>query len=377
MTVTAPPHRKPRAPHRVPLWDNARWLAIALVVVGHGILPLIADSDAAYAVYLFIYSFHVPVFVAVSGYMAKATSPGTRQIKRLLTDIVVPYIIFETIWTTIRWLLGGRFVLDYATASWTLWFLIALALWRVLLPYLAVLRYPLIITMAISVFAGYFAAIDATLALSRTIGLLPFFVFGWALRQRQITGRWLALPPRVIWRWRAGALALFLALAVSIAVFIEPLRDLKVRRFLLYDEPYPTIGYPEWWAGGIRLGLMLFAMVLAIAFLMLLPRKPTWFTALGGATMYIYLLHSFLLFPLRESGVLDGPQPWWVLPGMILLCLSIALLLSQRFVRRVFRPLVEPRVTWLFRREAPSASAPKETLHLPPPAAPPGPPPAS
>jgi hypothetical protein len=65
MTQTAAPNRKPRAPHRVPLWDNARWLAIALVVVGHGILPLIAESDAAYSVYLFIYSFHVPVFVAV------------------------------------------------------------------------------------------------------------------------------------------------------------------------------------------------------------------------------------------------------------------------------------------------------------------------
>ncbi|MET0974790.1 MAG: acyltransferase family protein [Leifsonia sp.] len=357
---------KPRAAHRVPLWDNARWIAIALVVVGHGILPLIAESDAAYGVYLFIYAFHVPVFVAVSGYMAKSTPPGTRQLKRVLTDIVIPYVIFETIWTVIRWLLGGSFELDYATASWTLWFLIALALWRVLLPYLALLRYPLTIAVIISVFAGYFPAIDSTFALSRTIGLLPFFVFGWALRQRQITGRWLILPPRVIWRWRAGAIALFLGLAVVIAVFIEPLRASKVRRFLLYDETYPEFGYDQWWAGAIRLGLILLALVFAVAFLMLMPRRVTWFTALGGATMYIYLLHSFLLYPLRESGVLAGPQPWWVLPGMILLCLGIALLLSQRFIRRAFRPLVEPRAAWLFRRE-PESDAIAGTLHLPPP----------
>jgi fucose 4-O-acetylase-like acetyltransferase len=367
MNAAGSPQPKVRAAHRVPLWDNARWLAIALVVIGHGILPLIAASNAAYSVYLFIYAFHVPVFVAVSGYMAKSTPPGTRQLKRVLTDLVIPYLIFETIWTTIRWLLGGRFELDYATASWTLWFLIALALWRVLLPYLALLRHPLLIAVVISVFAGYFATIDSTFAISRMIGLLPFFVFGWALRQRQVTGHWLALPPRVIWRWRAGAIALFLALAVVVTVFIEPLRDVRIRRFLLYDETYPAIGYDEWWAGGIRLGMLALGMLLAVAFLMLMPRKPTWFTALGGATMYIYLLHTFLLYPLRETGVLEGEQPWWVLPGMILLCIGIALLLSQRFIKRIFRPVVEPRVKWLFRREAtpPKVSG---TLHLPPPA---------
>src|SRR6185503_18597667 len=51
---------------RVPLWDNARWIAITLVVIGHGILPLISEDDLAYSVYLFIYSFHVAVFVTVA-----------------------------------------------------------------------------------------------------------------------------------------------------------------------------------------------------------------------------------------------------------------------------------------------------------------------
>lgn len=336
---------------RVPLWDNARWVAITLMVVGHAILKLISESDVSYAVYLFIYSFHVPVFVAVSGYFAKSGPPGTRQMHRLLTDIVFPYLVFETIWTVIRGLTGHRLWFDYTTASWTLWFLIALTLWRVVLPYLVLLRYPLLISIVISIGAGYLSSVGDAFALARTLGLLPFFVFGWQLRQWQITGRWLALGSAAVWRWRAGALALCAALFAGIALNIDVLRAVKLRRFLLYDSSYGSFGYHEFWAGGIRLGLILLAFALIVAFLLLMPRRQTWFTGLGAATMYIYLLHSFLLYPFRESGILDGPQPAWVMPGMILLSIAISVLLSQKFVLRIFRPIVEPTARWLFRRE--------------------------
>ena len=69
--------------------------------------------------------------------------------------------------------------------------------------------------------------------------------------------------------------------------------------------------------------------------------------------------------------MLAGPQPFWVLPAMILFCIGIAVVLSLKPVRRVFRPLVEPRVRWLFRPEASTATG---TIVLPPEALPPLPP---
>ncbi len=351
-----------KATRRVPLWDNARWIAITLMVIGHGILKLIAESDAAYAVYLFIYAFHVPIFVTVAGYFAKSGTPGGRQMKGVITNILLPYVIFETIWTIVHWLSGGTFKLDYSSASWTLWFLLALAFWRVALPYLVLLRWPLAIAIAGSIGVGYFANVDSLFALSRTLGLFPFFVLGWSLRQWQVTGYWLSMRPAMLWRWRAGALALFALLAAACWFGGDVARDLQLRRFLLYDESYAHIGYPEWWAGGIRLGFMLLAFALVFAFLMLMPRRTTWFTGLGAATMYIYLLHSFVLYPIRESGMLAGPQPWWVLPGMIVFCIALSVVLSMPFIRRVFRPLVEPRADWLFRRTPDTATG---TIVLP------------
>jgi fucose 4-O-acetylase-like acetyltransferase len=345
------------------MWDNARWIAITLVVIGHGILPLIGESNSAYSVYLFIYSFHVAVFVTVSGYFAKSGPPNARALRQVLTDIVFPFLIFETIWTIIKWLLGSEFSLDFATASWTLWFLIALAVWRIVLPYLVLLRYPLLIAIAISIGAGYTESIDSTFALSRTFGMLPFFVFGWKLRQWQLTGRWLELRSAVAWRWRVGAIALFGVTLVLMPLAIETWRDLKLRRFMLYDESYQAIGYDDPWSGAIRLGLLLFAMLLSVAFLVLMPRGAHWFTPFGTATMYIYLLHTFVLYPFRETELLAGDQPFWVLPAMMLFCVAISIVLSLKPVRRVFRPLVEPRARWLFRPEPSTATG---TIVLPP-----------
>jgi fucose 4-O-acetylase-like acetyltransferase len=349
------PSREPGR-ERSPYWDNARFVAIFLVIVGHATLKLIAASDVAYSLYLFVYVFQVPAFVLVSGYFAKATPPGVPQLKRLFTDIVVPYLIFETIWSGIHWAVSGKLKLDYTTAWWTLWFLLALCIWRVVLPYLVILRYPLIISVALSVGAGYLSSFDDTFSLSRAVALLPFFVLGWKLRQWKIADKWLTLRSAVVWRWRVAAILLFAGLAVVSAVGIDEWRHLLLRRFLLYDESYASFGYDQWWAGALRLGFIGLGALCCFALLALMPRRATWFSGLGTRTMYIYLLHSLILYPIRSSDLLTGTTSVWALVGMVVLSLAIAIVLGQPIVKRIFRPLVEPKLSWLFRRSESSAA---------------------
>jgi len=65
--------------------------------------------------------------------------------------------------------------------------------------------------------------------------------------------------------------------------------------------------------------------------------------------MYIYLLHSFVLYPLRETGVLKGEDPSdWLLVAVILAAIGISIALASPIVRTVFRPLIEPKPRWLF-----------------------------
>jgi fucose 4-O-acetylase-like acetyltransferase len=74
-------------------------------------------------------------------------------------------------------------------------------------------------------------------------------------------------------------------------------------------------------------------------------------TAFGQSTMYVYLLHSFALYPLRETGILGGEHAsaMWLV-GMVLASVAISIALSSPLVRRVFRPLIEPKPKWLFRQ---------------------------
>ncbi|HYJ48273.1 MAG TPA: acyltransferase family protein [Microbacterium sp.] len=338
----------PRATRRVPFWDNARFACIVLVVLGHASQRLTYDSDVALGLYLFIYAFHMPALAIISGYFSKSGAPGSRQMARVITDILVPYVIFESLWTVTKWIVEGQANPNLTQPSWTLWFLLALGIFRLVLPYLALMRWPLLWTVAISIGAGYLPNIDSTLSLSRTLGLLPFFALGWWLSDRNVVERLGLLRDRPWWVLAAATAALVVA-GWAAWFFVDGWRAMNLREWLFYDENYASIGGTEWWAGGVRLALMAIALLLSAAFFAVLPRGTHWWTHFGQYTMYVYLLHSFVLYPFRESGVLRDLEPTWIwLPIVVIASVMIALALATKPVRTIFRPLVEPRPSWLF-----------------------------
>jgi len=339
----------PRARRRVPFWDNARFACIVLVVLGHAVQRLTYDSDIALGLYLLVYAFHMPAFAIIAGYFSKSDSPNRRQMARVVTDILVPYVIFEGLWTLTKWLVEGQANPNLTQPSWTLWFLLALGIFRLVLPYLALLRWPLLWTVAISIGAGYLPNVDSTFSLSRTLGLLPFFTLGWWLREHDIVERFDLLRRRSWWM-PVTAVALLAAAGWVAWFFVDGWREMNLREWLFYNENYASIGGTQWWAGGVRLALMAVALVLSAAFFTLVPRRTHGWTHFGQYTMYVYLLHSFVLYPFRESGVLRDLDPTWLwLPVVVIASVLIALGLATKPVRRIFRPLVEPRPAWLFR----------------------------
>ncbi|GMA93729.1 hypothetical protein GCM10025881_05530 [Pseudolysinimonas kribbensis] len=318
----------PRAKVRVPFWDNARFVTVALVVMGHAIQRQTSDSDAALALYLFVYAFHMPAFAIISGYFSKASPPSSRQILKILSDIVVPYVIFQSIWSAVQWIVEGNTNVDLAQPHWTLWFLLSLAVFRILMPYLVLLRFPLAWAVILSVAVGYSPGVDSTFSLARTVGILPFFVLGWQLRQWKVADWWMRLRVGV-WPIRLAALAVFATWAAAVIVNLVPFRNLSVHWFF-YDDSYQGLDAQQWWAGFVRLGLLALTTILCAAFFALIPRRQTFWTSFGQATMYVYLLHSFVLYPIRESGVLkdDHASATWLLT-MVFASIALAIALSS------------------------------------------------
>ncbi|WP_417556636.1 hypothetical protein [Microbacterium sp.] len=176
----------------------------------------------------------------------------------------------------------------------------ALGIFRLVLPYLAILRWPLVWALAISIGSAIWTTSTARSRSSRTLGLLFFFTLGWWLRERDVV-RVPAhrFPPLVAARARRRA---------QVWAFVcwrwLPTWDaVDLRYWFFYDDSYAGLAADQWWAGGIRLGLIALALLLSASFLVLMPRGRT-AGRRSGSTMYVYLLHSFVLYPFRRSGVL-------------------------------------------------------------------------
>ncbi|QPZ37160.1 acyltransferase family protein [Paramicrobacterium chengjingii] len=346
---------------RIPLWDNARFACITLVVMGHGIQRLVGDSDAALTVYLVIYSFHMPAFAFISGYFSKSGAPSIRQMQRVITDIVLPYVFMESIWTAVKFFAEGDETLNPTKPSWTLWFLLALAIFRLVLPYLALVRWPLLWAVVLSVGVGYLDNVDSTFSLARLFGILPFFVLGWRVKKWDLFAR-LRLNEHIPWWVRTAALAIFAMWAACVWVFVDLWRDVGLRHWFFYDQSYDGLGQDAWWAGAVRLAVLLLNTVLIAAFIVLIPRHRNVFSGFGQATMYVYLLHSFALYPLRESGLLKHEAlADYLLPVMLGVSFLLAVALSTWPVRRFFRPLIEPKPHWIFTRDDRLPAGPSRT----------------
>ena len=67
---------------------------VTLVVVGHAI-GLVEETQGSHWVYDFLYLWHIPAFVFVSGYLSKSFEWDRRRMKNLVYTLLVPYLIFE------------------------------------------------------------------------------------------------------------------------------------------------------------------------------------------------------------------------------------------------------------------------------------------
>ena len=329
-------------------WDHVRLLAMALVVIGHSIEKL-DESDSMYALYLFIYAFHMPLFALVCGVFAKAEPITRRQGGTILTRLLVPYVVFSVIWSVVVWWVEGDFLLDLGSPYWHLWFLFALAVWRLALPVLAALRFPVTAAVVVGVVSGFMPSIGTRFDMSRTLGMLPFFVLGWAVQQR---GGWRAVrTASARWPVRVGAALVLLAFAGGCMRWVDAARDGKLRAWFQLERNYADLGFGGWVPGLERLALTALSVLLCLAVLVLVrstsdlvaPSSSDRLARWGEATMYVYLLHVFPIYALRQT---EWFGSWFdSVPRFALLvagAVALTAALSTRPVTTAFRPLVEP-----------------------------------
>ncbi|MDT0550400.1 acyltransferase family protein, partial [Streptomyces lonegramiae] len=133
------------AKKRDPYLDNVKYLAIVLVAVAHAWEPVMDGSRATRALYMVVYAFHMPAFILISGYFSRSFDMSAPKVKRLITGVAVPYVLFETAYSLFKRYVGDSpgEPISLVDPLFLTWFLIALFVWRVTTPIWRTLRHPL------------------------------------------------------------------------------------------------------------------------------------------------------------------------------------------------------------------------------------------
>ncbi|MFH9608378.1 acyltransferase family protein [Streptomyces sp. NPDC017448] len=342
-----PPAGKPPSGDRDHFFDNAKYLAIVLVAIGHAWEPL-PTGRLVEAAYTFIYTFHMPVFILIAGYFSRNFELTPNRVWKLVTSLLVPYLLFEALYTLFERLTDKPdYSLSLLEPYWLLWFLPALFFWRLSTPLWQAVRFPVLVSLAIAALATVSSSADGSLQVQRVLQFLPFYVLGLRLRPEHFAAL------RTTWV-RIASVPVFAA-GLLVAYWLVPRTPTS---WFFRKNSTDRLDMAEWTGPASTLLLFLAAVVLGACFLSWVPKGRSWMTALGTCTLYGYLLHGFVVRGLKYGGFYDDPfydttagtvaVTVGAIAGMTLLCTPP--------VRRLLRPLLEPRLAWA-RQKPPTAAA--------------------
>ena len=335
--------------------DGMKGVLIFLVVLGHFLLPLLGFGARSINLpFDFIYSFHMPAFVFLSGLFAGHALRSPRHWCKRCLSLLWLYICF-------KWLVfyperaayqtGGTWP-DFWHESGTPWFVLALFLWTFALPLFALLRRAfttapvLILILALSLRLGDLDArlhLMDFLALDRVIAFAPFFYGGAFLGEKRFSA-WIKNGGFPQWLLLFVAAGLALYFAFYSGGWLHPYQNLiyGVWYTRLDMSSVPEVFWTAPWL--LRLFWYLASGIISAGFFVfgkLLVRLPNFGAGLaerGERSLPIYMLHR----PLRDIGLLLGypayfaTRPRLALPLLFLFSLLVVSFFSAEPVYRIF-----------------------------------------
>ena len=317
---------------RDPWLDNAKMVLVTIVVIGHAIV-LLPTSDLEQQAYGFIYYFHIPVFVLVTGYLSRSFRYTPRHLWSLVTTLVVPYVLFSYLMAYFRHLVGGETLLDpiLSNPRWPMWYLAVLVLWRLASPVLKAHPVMVPLSVVVSLVAG--GTDQELFNLNRAMGLLPFFVIGLHLSDG-VLARVKERRARI-----AGAVAL-----VGLWLFADHTNVFWNTSWLYYRSSYADLGADLGDGAWIRARLIVISLVGCFAVLSLIPQRRTVLSDMGAFSLVVYLFHGFFVRYARYRD-LDRFLPDNALAALVVvtvLAVGLALLLAWQPVATRLNYAVDP-----------------------------------
>lgn len=308
--------------------DNLKAILIVLVVVGH----FGSTKNPFYrSLIAFIYSFHMPLFLFVSGYLSKNLD---RIRDKAVTEYLFLFMAAQFIWTMTKYIVfdDPYYLSNVLEPGFGLWYLLCIFVYRILLKDLVKIRYLLLISVALSIGVMAFSNLDHVFDIQRMLGFFFYFLLGYLVTEEKIKK-----IQKIPWLFAAGILMIgylgfYLIIRNGILSYSE-LTKLLQHQLLLHDVSSIWKGIILYiLAGG-------FAFVFGVMVIRLVPSKKNMLTYLGVDTLPLYLSHTYVVLFYRELVKEHILESVFEIPMLLFLSLVSILFFSTSMYRRQFHSL--------------------------------------
>lgn len=292
--------------------DGLKFLLIILVVFAH--IPYQGGGN----LYRLIYAFHMPLFIAVSGYCTSIKA-SLLELWASIRRIIKIFIIFTLLYLAIDYR-EGKVDAEYWITP-VLWYLECLVFWRIATSFLTrifeLCSWNAVILSFVVGFGIGFVPFDL-FAFQRLFAFYPFFLLGYFYRNKpekfasinRLTAKWL---------W-GGALLVGLAMAYfSPSSFIPKYH---------YTGMNAIVGFPY---------KCISALLISVALMKLIYNKLGFLSGGGAYSLQIYVLHPMVLKVLYMVGNNFNIQLTFLVA--VLYCfvtITIILILSRLKIFKIF-----------------------------------------
>lgn len=275
---------------RIALWDNLKFLLIIFVVIGHYTQQFRADNETLQRIYVFIYSFHMPIFIFVTGLFSKK-AVDEKNIKKALPYLTCFFATTLILFIT-KALLGRAPVFELFSPSGISWYLMSMFFMFLITMLIKDYKpqYIFVLSLIIGVMCGFVQTENPDFfTWMRTLTFYPFFCLGYISDREKIENATNKISIKIT--------AVIFFVAIYLLIYFYPKQANKISRLNTARHTYSELGRfaPYGW----ELRLLTYAISFAAIFLLisLIPRKRIkGFTSLGERTLGIYMFHYVIIY---------------------------------------------------------------------------------
>ncbi len=304
---------------RIYKYDNVKAFLILLVVIGHMVTDYAPDSFIVRRLTLWIYLFHMPAFIFISGLMHKQyitderAALGIRGETRLRCDKVLGFFFcaygLKIFLQFTRTLMGQNPLWHWIDEPGIPWYLFVMAEYELFFYLIRKIDgkvkpvWMIIAAFVLSALSGYVTVIDDTFCIARFINFLPIYMIGYYLdmnrflefaekKQVKIAG-WIIILASIIACHFAGWHMYYWRKWMTGRRSYDFLTD-----YFSYAVKY------GWW---IRIAVWLVAMLISLAIIAVIPNIDLgYITIVGSRTLQVYFWHRPLCYLFRTLKVLPN-----------------------------------------------------------------------